>query len=107
MKIEDALATVLNSITEITFKKIRLFNLEKIVLVGGGRKNLTLKMFLNKKFKDIVITAEEFGWEGDSIEAQAFAYLAVRSYLGLNITFPLTTGIKFPQSGGVLHNYSN
>ena len=32
-------------------------------------------MFLNNKFKDIVISAEELGWEGDSIEAQAFAYL--------------------------------
>ena len=105
MKIEDALATIINSITEITFKKIRIFNLDKIVLVGGGRKNLTLKMFLNNKFKDIVVTAEELGWEGDSIEAQAFAYLAVRSYLGLNITFPQTTGIKNSMSGGVLHNY--
>ena len=38
MKIEDALATIINSITEIIFKKIRIFNLEKIALVGGGRK---------------------------------------------------------------------
>ena len=57
MKIEDALATIINSITELTFKKISFFNSEKIVLVGGGRKNLTLKMFLNKVQRHIVITA--------------------------------------------------
>ena len=105
MKIEDALATIINSITELTFKKISFFNSEKDCISRWRKKNLTLKMFLNNKFKDIVVTAEELGWEGDSIEAQAFAYLAVRSYLGLNITFPQTTGIKNSISGGVLHNY--
>ena len=40
----DALATIINSITDLIFKKISIFNLDKIVLVGGGRKNLTLKM---------------------------------------------------------------
>ena len=71
--------------------------------MGGGRKNLTLNDFLNKKFSDIVVTAENIGLDGDSMEAQAFAYLAVRCYLGLNITFPETTGVKEAQSGGVLH----
>ena len=105
MDVEDALATILNSISELTYKKIKKYNLSKIILVGGGRKNFTLKKFLNKKFKDIVFIAEDVGWEGDSIEAQAFAYLAVRCYLGLNITFPETTGVNFPISGGVIHSY--
>ena len=105
MNVEDALATILDSISELTYKKIKNFKLSKIILVGGGRKNLTLKRFLNKKFKDIVFDAEDMGWEGDSIEAQAFAYLAVRCYLGLNITFPETTGVSFPLSGGVIYSY--
>lgn len=105
MNVEDALATILNSISELTYKKIKAFNVSKLILVGGGRKNLTLKNLLNKKFKNIVIESEELGWEGDSIEAQAFAYLAVRCYLGYNITFPETTGIRSPLSGGVLHSY--
>ena len=105
MNIHDALATTLNSISELIYKKINIFNVAKIILVGGGRKNLTLKYLLNKKFKDIVLDAEDVGWEGDSIEAQAFAYLAARSYLGLHITFPETTGVKSPLSGGVLHTY--
>ena len=105
MNVEDALATILDSISELTYKKIKNFKLSKIILVGGGRKNTTLKKYLNKKFKDIVCVAEDMGWEGDSIEAQAFAYLAVRCYLGLDITFPETTGVSLPISGGVIHSY--
>ena len=96
---------ILNSISELTYKKIKKFNLSKIILVGGGRKFHSLKKFLNKKFKDIVFVVEYAGWEGDSIEAQAFVYLAVRCYLGLNITFRKTTGVNFPISGGVINSY--
>ena len=103
INVEDSLATILHSISELTFKKINIFNVSKIILVGGGRKNLTLNDFLNKKFADIVVTAENIGLDGDSMEAQAFAYLAVRCYLGLKITFPETTGVKEAKSGGVLH----
>jgi len=42
------------------------------------------------------------GWKGDAIEAQAFAYLAVRSVLGLPLSFPSTTGVRAPVSGGKL-----
>ena len=68
-------------------------------------KNFTLKDYLNKKFDGKVISAEEVGWDGDSLEAQAFAYLAVRSLNGLSFTYPHTTGVKSPISGGVLHSY--
>ena len=46
---------------------------------------------------------EEAGWNGDAIEAQAFAYFAVRSLKGLPITLPSTTGVRSPQTGGVFH----
>jgi anhydro-N-acetylmuramic acid kinase len=49
-----------------------------------------------------VETAHATGWSVDSLEAQAFAYLAVRSLRGLPITFPSTTGAPRPLSGGVL-----
>jgi anhydro-N-acetylmuramic acid kinase len=49
-----------------------------------------------------VETAHAAGWSVDSLEAQAFAYLAVRSLRGLPITFPSTTGAPHPLSGGVL-----
>ena len=47
-----------------------------------------------------VITAEEAGWRGDSIEAEAFAYLGARVAEGLPISFPSTTGVPAPMTGG-------
>ncbi|NGX94218.1 MAG: anhydro-N-acetylmuramic acid kinase, partial [Candidatus Afipia apatlaquensis] len=44
----------------------------------------------------------DLGWSGDAIEAQAFAYMAVRSLKGLPLTFPGTTGVTLPLTGGVL-----
>jgi anhydro-N-acetylmuramic acid kinase len=49
-----------------------------------------------------VLVAEAVGWSADALEAQAFAYLAVRSLNGLPLTFPSTTGVKIPTRGGVL-----
>jgi len=46
--------------------------------------------------------AEDFGWESQAIEAQAFAFLGVRSVKGLPLTFPTTTGVAEPMSGGAL-----
>ena len=51
-----------------------------------------------------VSTVEKIGWDGDAIESQAFAYLAVRSAKGLPLTFPLTTGVSKPTKGGVFHS---
>jgi anhydro-N-acetylmuramic acid kinase len=47
-----------------------------------------------------VQTAEDVGWRGDSIEAEAFAYLAARTAQGLPISFPGTTGVPAPITGG-------
>ena len=49
-----------------------------------------------------VETANDAGWNADAIEAQAFAYMAVRSLRGLPITFPTTTGVPEPMTGGVV-----
>ncbi|HXQ46512.1 MAG TPA: anhydro-N-acetylmuramic acid kinase, partial [Caulobacteraceae bacterium] len=46
------------------------------------------------------LTAEDVHWRGDSIEAEAFAYLAARCLLGLPISFPRTTGVAEPMTGG-------
>jgi anhydro-N-acetylmuramic acid kinase len=47
------------------------------------------------------------GWSADALEAQAFAYLAVRSLKGLPITFPTTTGVPYPLTGGVLAKHTS
>ena len=49
-----------------------------------------------------VETANAAGWNSDAVEAQAFAYMAVRHLRGLPITFPTTTGVPKPMQGGVL-----
>jgi anhydro-N-acetylmuramic acid kinase len=49
-----------------------------------------------------VIAAEDAGWRGDFIEAEATAYLAVRSLRGLPISFQMTTGVRHPMTGGTL-----
>ena len=58
---------------------------------------------LKNRLRTDVRKAEEFGWDGDFLEAQAFGYLAVRSLKGLPLSFPSTTGVDQPVSGGVYH----
>ena len=50
-----------------------------------------------------VVTAADLGWDGDALEAEAFAFLAVRSLRGLPISFPGTTGAPRPLTGGRLN----
>ena len=72
------------------------------VVCGGGRRNKTLMSMLAARVENAVVPAEAVGLDGDSIEAEAWAYLAVRSLLKLPITFPGTTGVDVPMTGGVL-----
>jgi anhydro-N-acetylmuramic acid kinase len=72
------------------------------VVCGGGRKNRTLMSMLAAHVPNAVVPAEALGLNGDYIEAEAWAYLAVRSVLGLPITYPDTTGVARPLTGGVL-----
>ena len=81
--------------------------IELIILTGGGRKNLFIKKKLQKiiKSKNIIITnIDNYGFNGDMVEAQMFGYLAVRSIKKLPLSLPSTTGVSKPMSGGVLHN---
>lgn len=71
-----------------------------VICCGGGRHNPTLMARLRETVEVPVMTAEEVGWRGDAIEAEAFAYLAARTRLGLPISFPGTTGVPAPMSGG-------
>ena len=74
---------------------------EKIILCGGGRKNKFLVDIIKDHNKEIKLI-DDYGIDGDFVESQAFAYLAIRSYLKLPISFPETTGVKKPSTGGVL-----
>ena len=73
------------------------------IVAGGGRHNPVLMAALRERLNAPVMTAEDAGWRGDFLEAEAFAYLAVRAVKGLPLSVPGTTGVPRPTSGGVLH----
>ena len=112
LSLEDGAATV----TEFTGKLLAdaILNYisklhskpRKILICGGGRKNLTLINCIkdNMNIGDIVENIDNYGVDGDFIESQAFAYLAIRSFLNLPISFPKTTGCIHPCTGGKLVN---
>jgi anhydro-N-acetylmuramic acid kinase len=73
------------------------------IAAGGGTRNPTLMRMLAERLAPATVeTADAVGWSADALEAQAFAYLAVRSLHGLPLTFPTTTGVPKPMCGGVL-----
>lgn len=73
------------------------------LVCGGGRHNWVLMSNLRRVLEAPVEPVEAVGWSGDALEAQAFAFLAVRSLHGLPISYPQTTGVSAPLTGGVLH----
>lgn len=73
------------------------------IAAGGGTRNPTLMRMLSERLSPAMVeTASDVGWSADALEAQAFAYLAVRSLRELPLTFPGTTGVAGPLTGGVL-----
>jgi anhydro-N-acetylmuramic acid kinase len=72
-------------------------------ICGGGARNPTLMRFIAEETRGDVVTVRSLGWDADALEAQAFAFLAVRSLRGLPLTFPTTTGVPKPLSGGRLN----
>ncbi|MBX9775081.1 MAG: anhydro-N-acetylmuramic acid kinase [Xanthobacteraceae bacterium] len=73
------------------------------IAAGGGTRNPTLMRMIAERLAPArVATAKNVGWPADALEAQALAYLAVRSLRELPLTFPGTTGVTAPLSGGVL-----
>ena len=72
------------------------------IVCGGGRRNKALMSMIAARVDNAVAPAEAAGFDGDAVEAEAWAYMAVRSLKGLPITFPGTTGVPTPTRGGVL-----
>src|SRR5690606_16517318 len=75
------------------------------IVCGGGRLNETLMAEFTAMAGEggsTVLSAEQAGFNGDAMEAEAWAYLAVRSLEGLPLTYPGTTGVSRPVTGGIL-----
>lgn len=73
------------------------------IICGGGRHNKCLMDWIETYLQAPVRRAEDVNWRGDDLEAEAFAFLAVRSFLGLPLSLPTTTGVKSPCTGGKLY----
>jgi len=73
------------------------------IICGGGRHNDFLMDQLHLRLSGNVLKAEGARWDGDALEAEGFAWLAMRSVLGLPLSLPTTTGVPRPLTGGVLH----
>lgn len=104
LSIEDGAAT-LAAFTAASIAKSREHFPEEPqlwIVCGGGRKNKTLMSLIAGLVENAVVPCEGAGLDGDAIEAEAWAYLAARSLRGLAITFPGTTGVGAPCTGGVV-----
>ena len=110
LDLEDGASTITDFTSNIIASKllatISKYNQKicKVILCGGGKKNKTLieriKRDSHNKLK--FETTDDYGVDGDFVESQAFAYLAIRSFLKLPISFPNTTGCELPSTGGIL-----
>ena len=106
---ENGCATITNFTGYLIAKGIENIGTDskiKYLISGGGRKNIALmdciKENLNNKYNFILDNIDNYGFNGDYIESQAFGYLAIRSFLDLPISFPNTTGCAIPTVGGKL-----
>lgn len=73
------------------------------IVAGGGARNLTMLRMLRERLAPATVeSADALGWSADAIEAQAFAFLAARGLKGLPLSYPATTGVPIPMTGGVI-----
>lgn len=102
LSLEDAAATLTALTAEAVWRGLQACSEVplRLVVSGGGRLNPALMDEIRSRCALPVLTAEEADWRGDAIEAEAFAFLAARAYLGLPISFPGTTGVPAPMTGG-------
>ena len=99
----DGAATLTAFTVEATAAALQVTGAEPSLwlVTGGGRKNGALMAGLEQRLGVPVRSIEAIGYDGDQLEAQLFGYLAIRSRRGLPLSFPTTTGVKSPLTGGV------
>jgi anhydro-N-acetylmuramic acid kinase len=104
LSFEDGAATLTEMTAAAVAAAVRHFPASVLqwLVCGGGRRNPVLMEALRRRLDAVVRPVEEVGWDGDALEAQAFAYLSVRSVRGLPLSLPTTTGVARPISGGRL-----
>lgn len=105
LTLEDGAATLAAFTVEAVKKALEFFpeRPRQWLVTGGGRHNAFLMDYLGIVLVAPVNKVEKLGWNGDAVEAEGFAYLAVRSLLGEALSLPETTGVPGPMTGGVLY----
>ncbi|MEO1205587.1 MAG: anhydro-N-acetylmuramic acid kinase [Pseudomonadota bacterium] len=105
METDDGAATLTAFTAEAVARACALLpeTPKKWIVTGGGRRNPTLLRFLQERLTGQVLVAEDVGWDGDGVEAEAWAYLAIRSLKGLPISFPRSTGAPNAMTGGIVY----
>lgn len=100
----DAAATLTALCAESVARSLPLLPARpaQLLVTGGGRMNPVLMQMLAARCGIPAVAVEDVGLDGDMLEAQAFAYLAVRSARGLPLSAPGTTAVPQPQPGGKL-----
>lgn len=103
LSLEDGAATLTTFTVQSIAKAAEWFPtpVKNWIICGGGRHNAAIMQGLKSSLQNVQ-SAEDVGLNGDSMEAEAWAYLAVRSLRGLPLTFPGTTGVASAMTGGVL-----
>jgi anhydro-N-acetylmuramic acid kinase len=100
----DGAATLAAFTIEATAAALSFFPGERKPLrwlvTGGGRRNASLMSALAQRIGATVQPIETIAYDGDALEAQCFAYLAIRSRRNLALSLPSTTGVPAPQTGG-------
>jgi anhydro-N-acetylmuramic acid kinase len=110
LSLKDGLSTLTDFTANNIYQSIvNSINLDKdtqlnVLISGGGRKNIYLINSIKDKLPSNVKLSliDDHKIDGDFVESQAFAYIAIRSYLKKIISFPQTTNVKNPCSGGDL-----
>ncbi|MGP1395770.1 MAG: anhydro-N-acetylmuramic acid kinase [Inquilinaceae bacterium] len=102
LTVEDGAATLAAFVAGAVGRALDLLpqRPNRLILCGGGRKNPALVDAIRQRAAVTPAQAEDVGWRGDAIEAECFAFLAARTLRGLPISFPLTTGVPAPMTGG-------
>jgi anhydro-N-acetylmuramic acid kinase len=103
----DIMATLLELTVESIIHSLLFLpqKINSILITGGGNKNIHLMKHLKNRLKLKFLNEEQLGIDFDYIESELIAYLSARSIYNLPITFPSTTGVLRPLSGGKLYNY--
>ena len=107
LSVYDTMATLAEFTVESIVTSLELLprKVKSILVAGGGYRNINLMNLLNDKLKIKIFGENEIGINFDYIESELIAYLSARSIYNLPLTFPSTTGVSKPSSGGKLYKY--